>query len=244
MATYEIDTYHVRLWSSRPTTDLNPGIAVAGISMRPATSAATPTSTPTPRRSRRGRRRRQRRHLRAHQPVAAYGRPAAVARGAARLPLRVRSLERRSHDRRRTHRRGGRALRLSPIGLWRPASLVAADALGYRLVIGGAKATIGSGSRSCSACRSASIGRTSRRRRPSAPPWPRARRRAAGRRRGRGRPAGPWPSTPTSRELHRPGVGGPGWLADAGYCADSLSGDLSCSSAGARCPAIARFLDC
>ena len=31
MATYEIDTYHVRLWSSRPTTDLNPGIAVAGI---------------------------------------------------------------------------------------------------------------------------------------------------------------------------------------------------------------------
>jgi hypothetical protein len=31
MATYTIDTYHVRLWSSRPTTDLNPGIAVAGI---------------------------------------------------------------------------------------------------------------------------------------------------------------------------------------------------------------------
>jgi hypothetical protein len=31
MATYEIDTYHVRLWSSRPTTELNPGIAVAGI---------------------------------------------------------------------------------------------------------------------------------------------------------------------------------------------------------------------
>ena len=31
MATYEIDTYHIRLWSSRPTTELNPGIAVAGI---------------------------------------------------------------------------------------------------------------------------------------------------------------------------------------------------------------------
>jgi hypothetical protein len=31
MATYTIDTYHVRLWSSRPTTDLNPDIAVAGI---------------------------------------------------------------------------------------------------------------------------------------------------------------------------------------------------------------------
>jgi hypothetical protein len=31
MATYKIDTYHVRLWSSRPTTELNPGIAVAGI---------------------------------------------------------------------------------------------------------------------------------------------------------------------------------------------------------------------
>ena len=31
MATYTIDTYAVRMWSSRPTTDLNPGIAVAGI---------------------------------------------------------------------------------------------------------------------------------------------------------------------------------------------------------------------
>jgi hypothetical protein len=31
MATYNIDTYYVRLWSSRPTTELNPGIAVAGI---------------------------------------------------------------------------------------------------------------------------------------------------------------------------------------------------------------------
>ncbi len=31
MATYSIDTYSVRMWSSRPTTDLNPGIAVAGI---------------------------------------------------------------------------------------------------------------------------------------------------------------------------------------------------------------------
>lgn len=31
MATYTIDDYSVRLWSSRPTTDLNPGIAVAGI---------------------------------------------------------------------------------------------------------------------------------------------------------------------------------------------------------------------
>jgi hypothetical protein len=31
VATYAIDTYQVRLWSSRPTTDLNPGKAVAGI---------------------------------------------------------------------------------------------------------------------------------------------------------------------------------------------------------------------
>lgn len=31
MAVYTIDTYAVRMWSSRPTTDLNPGIAVAGI---------------------------------------------------------------------------------------------------------------------------------------------------------------------------------------------------------------------
>jgi hypothetical protein len=31
MATYNIDTYHVRLGSSRPTTELNPDIAVAGI---------------------------------------------------------------------------------------------------------------------------------------------------------------------------------------------------------------------
>jgi hypothetical protein len=30
-ATYDIDTYSVRLWSSRPTTDLNPGVAAAGI---------------------------------------------------------------------------------------------------------------------------------------------------------------------------------------------------------------------
>jgi hypothetical protein len=31
MATYNIDSYSVRLSSSRPTTELNPGIAVAGI---------------------------------------------------------------------------------------------------------------------------------------------------------------------------------------------------------------------
>jgi hypothetical protein len=31
LATYELDTYHVRLWSSRPTTELDPGIGVAGI---------------------------------------------------------------------------------------------------------------------------------------------------------------------------------------------------------------------
>ena len=31
MATYTIDTYSVRMWSSRPTTNLNPGVAVAGI---------------------------------------------------------------------------------------------------------------------------------------------------------------------------------------------------------------------
>jgi hypothetical protein len=30
-AVYEIDQYQVRMWSSRPTTDLNPNIAVAGI---------------------------------------------------------------------------------------------------------------------------------------------------------------------------------------------------------------------
>lgn len=30
-ATYTIDTYSVRLWSSRPTTNLSPGVAVAGI---------------------------------------------------------------------------------------------------------------------------------------------------------------------------------------------------------------------
>jgi hypothetical protein len=30
VATYTIDTYHVRLPSSRPTTDLDPPIAVAG----------------------------------------------------------------------------------------------------------------------------------------------------------------------------------------------------------------------
>jgi hypothetical protein len=30
-ATYQIDTYAVRMWSSRPTTNLNPGVAVAGI---------------------------------------------------------------------------------------------------------------------------------------------------------------------------------------------------------------------
>jgi hypothetical protein len=30
-ATYNIDTYEVRMWSSRSTTNLNPGIAVAGI---------------------------------------------------------------------------------------------------------------------------------------------------------------------------------------------------------------------
>ncbi|MGD9703191.1 MAG: hypothetical protein AB7Q42_10645 [Acidimicrobiia bacterium] len=31
MASYVIDTYSVRIWSSRPTTNLNPGVAVAGI---------------------------------------------------------------------------------------------------------------------------------------------------------------------------------------------------------------------
>ncbi|MDP8931616.1 MAG: hypothetical protein M3O70_24360 [Actinomycetota bacterium] len=31
MATYTIDTYSVRLWSSRATTNLSPGVAVAGI---------------------------------------------------------------------------------------------------------------------------------------------------------------------------------------------------------------------
>ncbi|MEV6305324.1 hypothetical protein AB0M02_38330 [Actinoplanes sp. NPDC051861] len=30
-STYTIDTYSVRLWSSRRTTELNPGVAVAGI---------------------------------------------------------------------------------------------------------------------------------------------------------------------------------------------------------------------
>lgn len=30
-ATYPIDSYSVRLWSSRPTTNLSPGTAVAGI---------------------------------------------------------------------------------------------------------------------------------------------------------------------------------------------------------------------
>jgi hypothetical protein len=30
-ATYNIDTYSVRLWSSRPATNLNPGVAAAGI---------------------------------------------------------------------------------------------------------------------------------------------------------------------------------------------------------------------
>jgi hypothetical protein len=30
-ATYQIDAYAVRMWSSRPTTNLNPGVAVAGI---------------------------------------------------------------------------------------------------------------------------------------------------------------------------------------------------------------------
>jgi hypothetical protein len=30
-ATYNIDSYSVRLWSSRPTTNLSPGVAVAGI---------------------------------------------------------------------------------------------------------------------------------------------------------------------------------------------------------------------
>jgi hypothetical protein len=31
MATYNIDSYAVRMWSSRPTTNLNPNVAVAGI---------------------------------------------------------------------------------------------------------------------------------------------------------------------------------------------------------------------
>jgi hypothetical protein len=30
-ATYSIDKYAVRMWSSRPTTNLSPGVAVAGI---------------------------------------------------------------------------------------------------------------------------------------------------------------------------------------------------------------------
>jgi hypothetical protein len=31
MATYTIDSYSVRVWSSRPTTNLSPGVAVTGI---------------------------------------------------------------------------------------------------------------------------------------------------------------------------------------------------------------------
>ena len=31
MPSFNIDTYAVRMWSSRPTTNLNPGVAVAGI---------------------------------------------------------------------------------------------------------------------------------------------------------------------------------------------------------------------
>lgn len=31
MASYQIDSYAVRMWSSRPTTNLSPGVAVAGI---------------------------------------------------------------------------------------------------------------------------------------------------------------------------------------------------------------------
>lgn len=31
MAQYKIDSYAIRLWSSRPTTNLSPGTAVAGI---------------------------------------------------------------------------------------------------------------------------------------------------------------------------------------------------------------------
>ena len=31
MASYSIDGYSIRMWSSRPTTNLNPGVAVAGI---------------------------------------------------------------------------------------------------------------------------------------------------------------------------------------------------------------------
>lgn len=31
MAEYKIDGYALRLWSTRPTTNLNPGVAVAGI---------------------------------------------------------------------------------------------------------------------------------------------------------------------------------------------------------------------
>jgi hypothetical protein len=30
-ASYQIDTYEVRMWSSRPTTNLSPDVAVAGI---------------------------------------------------------------------------------------------------------------------------------------------------------------------------------------------------------------------
>jgi hypothetical protein len=67
-----------RLWSSRPTTELNPGIAVAGIYLYEAGKFRGyayfyPDGTPT---RARGHRRRQRRHLRALQPVAVRGRPA------------------------------------------------------------------------------------------------------------------------------------------------------------------------
>ena len=31
MPAYNIDSYSVRMWSSRPTTNLNPGVAVTGI---------------------------------------------------------------------------------------------------------------------------------------------------------------------------------------------------------------------
>lgn len=33
MPSYEIDSYAVRMWSTRPTTNLNPGVAVAGINL-------------------------------------------------------------------------------------------------------------------------------------------------------------------------------------------------------------------
>jgi hypothetical protein len=52
-----------------------------------------------------------------------------------RLPLRVRSLLRRLHDRRRAHRRGEGSRRLNPFGLRRPAGLGAAIPFGRDLLV-------------------------------------------------------------------------------------------------------------